>query len=257
MGSEVPKVQFLKDTSKADVGEILPDTFLIFKGGYSFPESLKGVEYLEFKEFKGTYFNLHANKFIFFGLNKFMTPQNRCEMVFDFMQSMTRQTEKMSIDTLPFLGEPWRLWYHFDITNQDPLGMPHGYAVETEWKHWFLRDSDSWRLSGSEIERRLNTRCRSDIESLTTKFSLEDIENNAVQEWYEEALDHVCEKHGTDKMILNNLLKLCNEKFSKSLSVNSYLTNEKIILPNLGIYRFFVEENKRRQDIYNAIARIK
>ena len=55
-----PKIHFVRDTSKADVGEILPDTYIVYREGYAVP-NLPDVEYLEFRKFKNMYFNLHTN----------------------------------------------------------------------------------------------------------------------------------------------------------------------------------------------------
>ena len=117
------KIQFLVNTGAADVGEILPDTYLVYKEGYNVP-NLSDVTYLEFQEFKNTYFSIHTNKIIFVGINRMINPATRCEMVFDYMQSMTRNIEKISIDTEPFIGEPWRFWYHVDFTNLDKFRVP-------------------------------------------------------------------------------------------------------------------------------------
>lgn len=255
------KVQFLKDTSKADCGEIPPDTFLVYREGYSLPE-LSGVEYLEFSKFKATYFNLHSNKFIFVGINRIITPSNRCEMVFDYMQTMTRKIEKISIDREPFVGEPWRLWYHYDMTNTGKFNVPHGYAMETEWKHWFYRDINDCRLSGRNIGQYI-CEAVSDLDQLCTQFEFGDPKSDNGgfgfgrvkddDEWYKEAKEYVFSKHNTPKLLINELLKLCNKRYGLGISYDSFRTGKKFVVPDNGVYRFVVEENRRRMDIHNAI----
>ena len=243
------KIQFLSDPARANVGEILPDTYLVYREGYSLPK-LSGVEYLEFRKFKNIYFNLHTNKIIFVGINRMINPANRCEMVFDYMQSMTRNIEKMSIDTEPFIGEPWRLWYHMDMTNSDLFKIPHSYAIETEWQHWFYRDLNDSRLSGKQIGKYLPN-IYSDVPQLTTSFTFDKTLEDS--DWYAEAKAHIFEQYGTPKLLVNNLLKLCNSHYNLNLSYDSFKSNKNWVLPDNKLYRFVVEECLRRKHTYNAV----
>ena len=204
------KIQFLVNTGAADVGEILPDTYLVYKEGYNVP-NLSDVTYLEFQEFKNTYFSIHTNKIIFVGINRMINPATRCEMVFDYMQSMTRNIEKISIDTEPFIGEPWRFWYHVDFTNLDKFRVPHSYALETEWQHWFYRDLNDSRLSAKQLDAYLPP-IYSNLESLSTTFKFDDSLSDST--WYEETKNFVFENYATPKMLINNLLKLCNSRYN-------------------------------------------
>jgi len=244
------KIQFLEDTSTADCGEIPPDTFLIFRDGYNLP-SFKNVEYIDFMEFKNKYFGIHANKYIFVGLNRIITPQNRCDMVFDYMTSMTRNIEKISIDTQPFIGEPWRVCFHYDITNQECFNAPYSYVLETEWKHWFYRTINDCKLSAKNIMNFIkNADSYSTVPHFKTSFAFYD---NDDESWYQEAKEHVLSIHYTGKMILNNLLKLCNKRYDLKISWDSYRTDEDFKIPDNKLYRFVVEENIRRLRIYNSI----
>ena len=244
------KIQFLKDTSQADCGKILPATFLLFRDGYALPK-IKDIKYMNFLEFKERYFSLHANKYIFIGLNRMITPQNRCDMVFDYMASMTRNIEKVSIDLTPFLGEPWRLFWHYDITNQEPFNLPHSYAMETEWKPWFYRDINDCRLTAKNLEQYIHGLNFSDLDKLTTEFVFYDVLDD--ESWYQEAKEHILSTYHTGKMIINNLLKLCNKRYELKINYESYRSNECLKIPDNKLYRFVVEENQRRQDIYNSI----
>lgn len=244
-----PKIHFVRDTSKADVGEILPDTYIVYREGYAVP-NLPDVEYLEFRKFKNMYFNLHTNKIIFVGLNRMITPATRCDMVFDYMQSMTRNIEKVSIDTSPFIGEPWRFWYHIDFTNLDQFKIPHSYALETEWQHWFYRDLNDSRFSGKQLSKYLPP-IHSDLSALTTTFTFDEQLHDA--DWYEEAKDFVFEKYGTPKMIINNLLKLCNSHYNINLSYDDFKSNRDWVLPKNKLYEFVAEECLRRKDMHNAL----
>ena len=94
-----------------------------------------------------------------------------------------------------------------------------------------------------------NTYC--DLKTLTTTYSfsetsLEDIE------WYEQIKQHVLSKYSTPKIWVTNILKETNKKFGLTLSYDSYLNNFNYVVPDLGVYRFVVEECRRRQAIYNV-----
>lgn len=244
------RIQFLKDTSKAIINDYPSDSLLIYREGYDLPE-LKGVEYMDFEKFKVVYSELHFNMLIIVGLNRIITPSNRCDMVNDFMQTMTRNIPKVSIDNHPFIGEPWRLWYHFDVTNSGKFHVPHGYAIETEWQHWFYRNTNDCRLSAENIKLLIDN-TYSDIDQLTATFEFYEPDDNQ-EEWYREAKEHVFSKYDTPKLLINNLLKLSNQHFQLDISMDSYRKNKHYLVPDLGIYRFMTDENKRRMAIYNTL----
>jgi len=52
-------------------------------------------------------------------------------------------------------------------------------------------------------------------------------------------------------MTILNLLRVTNKHFNMKISYDSYLDSGKISVPDVGVYRFVVEESRRRQDIYN------
>jgi len=246
------KVQFLKDTASANLGDIPPDTYLVYYDGYSYPKAAN-LNYMPFLKFKSVYSTLHFNKLIFVGLNRMITPANRCNMVNDFIQTMTRNTDKMSIDTAPFIGEPWRIFYHYDVTNTGRFSVPHGYAIETEWKTWFYRDTNFCRLATENI-RGLISDTYSDLEPLKLKIEFEDVDASD-QEWYDEIKKHIIERFDTPKMMILTLLKECNKRYGIDFDMDFYRTGYRIILHDLGIYRFVAEENDRRMKIYNEVIR--
>jgi len=241
------KIFWVKDVSGVIINNQVPDTLLLYHSMYS-PPSIKGVKYMKFDEFKINYSELHFNKLILVGLNRIITPQNRCYPVNDYIQTLTRSIPKISIDSSPFIGEPWRAWYHFDVTNSGKFNVPHGYAIETEWKHWFYRDTTECRLSGDNIGMFIDS-IYSDLDILNTTYSVYEIEDD----YYTTVKDFVFNKYDSPKLIINNLLKECNKHYNCFIDFDSYGANKNILLPDLGIYRFMIEENQRRQNIYNRL----
>ena len=244
------KVQFLKNTSQAIIDYIPKNTILVYRDGYNLPE-IKGVEYIDFNEYKIKYNNIECEKMILVGINRLITPSNRCDMVNDYMQTMTDNIDKISIDTEPWIGEPWRLWYHYSIASCGSFGINYSYALETEWKKWFYREVSDCRLSGDNV-RMFISDTYSDLEQLKTKFTFSDI-TPLDQEYYDQVKNHVFEKYNTPKSLINFMMRDLNNYFDIKVSLDSYRENRTIDLPNLQIYKFIAEENLRRMHTYNEV----
>jgi hypothetical protein len=174
-------------------------------------------------------------------------------MVNEYLQTMTPNLPKICLDTAPFLGEPWRLWFHYSVAGSGRFGISYSYALETEWEHWFHRDVPDCRLSASNI-RMLLTDTVSDLDLLKTTFHF--IEPSPDEEdWYNEVKKQAFERHSTPKMLVNTLLAAVNRRFGLKVSYDSYLENKEVELLDLGVYRFVAEEAVRRMDIYNEVVR--
>jgi hypothetical protein len=254
------KVQFIKNISDLKISNVKPKTLLIYHELYENELPQIQADYMPFQKFKNIYSELEYDMFIIIGLNRMITPSNRCQMVNDYLQTMTQNIEKISIDNSPFIGEPWRVWYHYDVCNCNTFNIPHGYAMETEWKHWFYRNRNDCRLSGDNISLFIQN-TYSDLDFFNTKFEFYDISDTELKH-YEELKEIVFDKYNSPKLWINNLLKLCNQHFGLKLSFDSYrgvsvglFGNNVYSVPDIGIYRFIVEENIRRMEIYNAVVK--
>jgi hypothetical protein len=245
------KIQILKDTSKATFEELPPDTILVYREGYELPD-LKGVEYFDVEDYKAVYSNIHSNCIIVVGYNRIIKPSNRCDFIFEHLTTLTANQIKYSIDNEPFLGEPWRYWWHQQLTGTGKkFGIPYSYTIETEWQKWFYRDEQDCRLSGANIKMFIDD-VYSDLDKKQSSFTFYAPSDDEI-EWYEQAKEHVFAKYGTPKMLITNLLKMVNEHFEIKFNYDSYRSNDDFLLPELGVYKFMAEENKRRMDTYNSI----
>lgn len=247
------RVQFLRDTSRPVLDEEIPQgTLVLFRDGFSYGiPQISGAEYLEFLDYKPRYTTFNPPLIIVVGLNRIVTPSNRCEMVFEYLQTMTPNIPKMSIDTTPFIGEPWRLWFHYSIAGCGSFGITYSYALETEWEHWFYRDVPDCRLSGENVGLSISDTV-SDLEPLHTAFEFEDITVQD-EEWYAELKREVFERRDTPKLIINDLLRAANSHYGLNISFDSYRQSAPFSVPDLGIYRFVAEENLRRMATYNRV----
>jgi hypothetical protein len=244
-------VQFLKNTATAQI-DYPENTLLIYRDGFGYDlPDLPGVEYIEFLDYKARYTTFDPELIVVIGLNRIITPSNRCDMVNEYLQTMTPSTPKMCVDTAPFIGEPWRLWFHYSIANAGRFNVPYSYVIETEWLNWFYRDTNYCRLSGDNIKLFI-TDTASDLDAYHTDFTLRDVTEEE-ERWYKWTKSQVFEKYDTPKLLINNMLKLSNKYYGLDIGYDSFKTNEKLIVPDVGVYRFVVEEAKRRMAIYNAV----
>lgn len=245
------RVCFVKNTAQVTIPDLPPRTILVWHPMYTPPE-LSGVEYVEWEKFRATYSSFEPELVILIGLNRMITPSNRCDYVHEYLTTMTPNIPKMSIDTAPFIGEPWRLFFHYLYSGANHFGVNYSYPVEREWQDWFYRNTNDCRLSGDNVSLFIQQTC-SELDPLISSFatyepSPEDLE------WYQESKEFVFGKYYTPKLLITNLLKLCNQRFQATIDFNSYLKNSNFRLPDLGVYRFLIEENKRRMKIYNAFS---
>lgn len=240
---------FVKDPASLVIEGVPEDTLLVYHSEYA-PPKVRGATAISFDDFRNKYVDYHVNMIILVGLNRMITPSNRCDFIHEYLSTLTANIPKLSIDTEPFIGEPWRLFFHYLFTSNNTFKRPHSYAVQTEWEHWFSRDATDCVLSPGYLEKNI-IKTFSDLDPLETTFSFTEASAND-QEWYAEAKQFTFNKCTTLKLIVNMLLKLANAHFKQELKFDSYRTNDDLVLPDIGIYKFVVEENARRMQIYNA-----
>lgn len=67
------------------------------------------------------------------GLSRLVTPSNRVRL--DPIWGWRRPgLRRISIDHLLFVGEPWRIWWHFSAVDQERWGFTDSFLAETRWK---------------------------------------------------------------------------------------------------------------------------
>lgn len=245
------KVIFTENIGAVEIDNLPNDTLMVVHEMYDTPNI--DVQTVDWLTFKNTYTNYETSQYIIVGANRMITPSNRCDMVNDFLQVMTKSIPKISIDTSPFIGEPWRLWYHYSLALGEWLGVDYSYPIERDWLRWFYLEQNHSKISADYLPMNIKN-TYSDLSELDTSFEVNEV-NEIQEEYYTEAKEHVFEKYSTPKLLTNNLLKILNKYFHLDFGHESYLTNRKYRLPDLGIYRYIMEENKRRMDIYNLFTK--
>lgn len=247
-------VQFLRDTSSADLSSVDSSrTVILYRDGFYARPQVANAVVMEFDDFRNRYDSISFDCVVFVGLNRMISPGNRCDFVFSFLSTATPNIPKYSIDSLPFIGEPWRVFWHYLFTRSGHWPESHSYAVETNWKKWFFRESEDWSGSAANIRLMMGDATYSDLSPLSSQFGFFDASSH--EEWYANIKEHVFKKHSTPKSWVQSLLRECNRRFSLDFGYDSYLSNSAFSLPDLGVYRFVTEENIRRQAIYNEVVR--
>jgi hypothetical protein len=238
------KVQFLQDVKTAKIPDFEGQKLCLFWEGIE-PPGFAGFEYMDMQEYRKKYTKIEPSLIVLVGLNRIINPANRCDFVLDHLSTLTPNIPKMSIDTAPFIGEPWRLFYHYQFTKTGRFLHPHSYALETEWKSWFCRDRED-SIFQPEILQGLLADTYSDLPLRKTAVTWYEVES----EWYENIKTHAFSMFPTYKNLLNFLIKEANSKYAVSVSYNDF--GKPWHLPDLGIYRFLVEEMLRREAIWNT-----
>ena len=244
------KVILSKEISKTEIKGLPKKTLVVVHEMYDKPNIDRPT--VDWQKFKVIYSDYEVDQFVLVGLNRMINPSNRCDMVNDYLQVMTKSTPKISIDTHPFIGEPWRLWYHYSVCFGEWLGVDYSYPIEGDWQKWFYYEQNHCKLSANNLPLFVKN-TESDIEKLTTSYSFYE-PNEMLEDYYQEAKKEIFKKYGTPKMLTNNLLKIMNKHLSIYFGMDSYKENKQFTVPNFGVYRYAVEENKRRQSIYNYFA---
>lgn len=247
---------FLKNILDAKI-DYPKNTILVYHSDYT-PPKYRDVTYFKFEDYYKVYANLEPSCIILVGLNKIVNPSNRCDFINEYLSTLTQNLYKISIDNSPFIGEPWRLFFHYLYTHSGKFNVPHSYAIETEWKHWFYRETTSCRLSGDNIKLFI-TDTYSDLDLIDFKYEFYDADEKQIK-YYDEIKNFVFNKYNSPKLFINNILKMSNDYFKVKISFDSYRDIKKdffhkeiISVPNIGIYQFVIEENIRRTNIYNAV----
>jgi len=240
---------FVKDPASLVIEGVPEDTLLVYHAEYT-PPKVSGATTIPFEEFKAKYVDYHVNMIILVGLNRMINPSNRCDFIHEYLSTLTANIPKLSIDTEPFIGEPWRLFFHYLFTSNNLFKRPHSFAVQTEWLHWFNRESNECIISPEYLGKCI-VKTFSDLDLLESTFTFTEVDEKQ-QTWYAEAKQFTFNKYNTLKLIVNALLKHANTRFGLDLDFGSYHASKDFTIPDIGVYRFVVEENMRRMQIYNT-----
>ena len=122
--------------------------------------------------------------------------------------------------------------------------------METEWKHWFLREEDDCQLSAKAIKGTFDG-VYSDLDKIESTFSFRSPLDHEVS-LYDAVKETAFQTNGTPKTIINYMIKNLSSITGK-ISFDDFYTNKDFVWPEFGIYKFIAEENIRRMEFYNTL----
>lgn len=244
------KAFFVKDVH--DIDKYLPplsgDTLVVHSDYYQVNTQYPTIGFIKFS---ASYTNYTPDNIILVGLNRIRTPERRYDLVFPYLYNMNKFETKITIDEKPFNGEPWRAWYHFGFLYGKWLDLSYSNAVESDWSHWFYRDTEDSIISAKSISDKI-TDVYSDLDKLVTSFEFYDPDERTA-EYYENLKEEAFNKYSTPKHIIQMMMRNLCKYTGIELGFETYLKNKTVSLPDFPIMRFMAEENMRRMDIYNTI----
>lgn len=220
------------------------DTLVVHIDVWDVKTTFKSIPW---SKFKGSFIDFEENHLVIVGMNRIRTEASRYDMVYSHIYKLKNYQAKIVIDEQPFTGEPWRLWYVYGFLFHTWIAGENSMAIQRSWNRWFERDTDDCHISEKNILNHISDTF-SDLDVLETTFELRspDLFESGK---YEEVKQFSFEKHDTPRMIVAEMIKNLN----LDISYDSYLENRAFTLPDFGVTRFMVEENKRRMGIYNQI----
>lgn len=236
-------------------GDLGDGTLLTYHAMYGKPDVKAGFM-IEWEKYKTQYDNFNPSRIVLVGVNRMITPSNRCDFIHAQVTVLTPHIPKVVIDTSPFIGEPWRLYYHYQVANCfDGFGANYSYPIEGEWFKWFVRDLDECMFTPERLKDCVVHTC-TDLPRLSSTFEFY-TPGESDLEWYEEAKKFELGRFKAPKSFLLGLSRAANKHFGIKVTYDSYREDHPFKVPDVGVYRFLVEENRRRQEIYNLFTREK
>lgn len=102
------------------------------------PPALADCRYVPWDEYRrdhhhGTQLGGVTN-LVFAGLNRMITPSNRIDPAWETLFNLTGGIHRFSVDEAPYLGDLWRLWFHFGATGTPFGGYSYSYLLESHYK---------------------------------------------------------------------------------------------------------------------------
>lgn len=101
------------------------------------PPPLPDCRYVEFEAYRSAYAQdtmlAGLVNLVFVGLNKMITPGNRIDPVFEVLYNLPGELAKYSVDTVPYVGEIWRIWFHFGAVGLPFGGYTYSYLLESHY----------------------------------------------------------------------------------------------------------------------------
>jgi hypothetical protein len=148
------KIFFIKDIKNFKL-KLEGESLCIYHKSYPLP-TIPNCKYIEFSKYEKEYIrndNLENKKsIVFVGTNKIINPSNRIKPIFEIFNGI-KGFDLYSIDRVPFVCQPWRIFFHFFISGLFFDEYSYSYALQHDYERYLDNDSD---INPLAIEKIIN-----------------------------------------------------------------------------------------------------
>jgi len=245
-------IYFVKDTSTFQItlpGETL---CLYYKKYENQLPTIPNAAIMPFTAFQAQYRKRNLlsgiDNIVFVGTNRIITPSNRTKPVFELLFTGTRNINKISVDNVPFISQPWRFWFHFGITNTIYSDYDYSYAAETDYDKFQDELSDYNPFSLEEMVRWSKETVKVNYNAYFVDYEIIEIKlfPDVVDE-YNTLKDKLLDTEPNINSVLRKLKKFakarCRERSIPQLhSIFNNPNGLRIIKTNLGIDNYLTQQ---------------
>jgi hypothetical protein len=124
-----PKILLTSNPPPAGAFDYGRRPFAVVADGYRAPVGMPACTVAEAEAFRATW---GEGTMVMVGLSRIFTPSNRCKM-HEIFHRPRPGMGWFSLDDRLFVGEPWRMIWHFTAVGQDYAGMTDSYLAESRF----------------------------------------------------------------------------------------------------------------------------
>lgn len=135
---------FLTDKPEDLVLDVESPCLCVTHPKYAAPKMPVGTHHMGYKAFAADARSAvkDMKSLVLVGLDNMMNPGNRTDMVWEIVFNNTRALPRYVVNRLPFIGEPWRMWFAFGATSSTYLNYTYSYIAESHYNAWLEGYSD-------------------------------------------------------------------------------------------------------------------
>lgn len=226
-----------------------------------------GAQFAGYKDFSENTRKLITgmDNLIMVGINKMINPGNRTEMVWEVIHNNTPDLHKIVVDTVPFLSDPWRIWFHFGAVNARFFDYTYSYIAESHYNAFveclrhdnpfslenvlsqsrgvMVSDYDNYFGEVTVKEKKMTKEVHSEYQQLKEKCFNEETSIKAILKRLSDFAQKACPER---KVVSKSRLWDSREDFMGSYGIN-------IVKTDLKVDDYLVSELRMLMELTNGI----
>ena len=252
-----PKILLTSSPPAADAFDYGPRPFAVVADGYRSPAGMPSCTVAEAQAFRESW---GEGTMVMVGLSRIFTPSNRCKM-HEIFHRPRAGVGWFSLDDRLFVGEPWRMLWHFTAVGVNYAGMTDSYLAESRYDRAEAeREPCPFRLE--EVLRYGSGAVVVDGAFRHGKMLVEEYDTTpAEKEAYQKEKALAFEHEKTLPAILKRLVAVAKAALPKRLmptstQISGYPSGAsiRVVRTDLPVDRFLTERLQRVVDLTNGIA---